>query len=113
MTGKASEWYIGCLINGNSETLYYQIPQMIKSGNGCFELSKDGGRVAKNTQVPRPHSGKKTTTHLLPHTADTLPPNMLVMKPGGAIVFEILASMESRTMYIEGSCCPTDPPIFM
>ena len=51
MTGKASEWYIGCLINGNSETLYYQIPQMIKSGNGCFELSKDGGRVAKNTQV--------------------------------------------------------------
>ena len=54
---------------------------------------------SRQWEVAGSQSGKKTTTQLLPHTADTLPPNMLVMKPGGrgAIVFEILASMESRT----------------
>ena len=42
----------------------------------------------KYIKLPRPQSGKKTTTQLLPHTADTLPSNILVMKPGGAIIFE-------------------------
>ena len=51
----------------------------------------------KYIKLPRLQSGKKTTTQLLPHTADTLPPNMLVMKPGGAIVFEMLALKENHT----------------